>query len=666
MGSHTSSGEGLVISFEGKLASLQFQDDSSARTEFSSLNLWTLDFILKLTDLSTSDVSSPVELSGDKFQSRHFDLLREGFNALKSSDVTRVVIIRFFFSSKDGQVAKSDFLERRFEGCEIVRASRSFLSPLSHAAAVASFKDNVEAQALSGLQVVPQTMGGLLLEAVAVEGIGALLQRLNQEIDTRLSFPWLLETHVERRRVFWVQGREDFESSRRAYEAAIALGLTLVVLDHAGHWLEDDNGPHAHVREAFIPTNIDVDEGFSQRIVDAVKNYPHPVDGITTISDLRLAGVARACEMLGLPTAPSSAYATAGDKAVTRRLEDEGSGESFRVTKPSDLDAIIAERRTKLQYPLIVKPCTGWNSDCVTKVVDEASLYAAVRKASERHAHSPNRSTGVVVEPYIDGPEVDANFVILDGEILFYDITDDFPCTADVAGKDDAANANFMETLMLVPSGLPDDEKAMMRESLKKSILRQGFPSGIFHCEARVRGSRAAYRARDDNGLLDLHAPPVSSGDETASCYLHEINARPPGYLNTVGVLLAYGVDYYAIRLLLALGSEGHERVKALSQPFKGGKPQYTLGVTILPARRSGIMETEDAVVEMMDRHPWLRDYIVDYKTCKKRGDVVQGPESPELWWVAYVTVASRVGRGDCLEKVQFVRDHFTYKLADE
>jgi biotin carboxylase len=327
------------------------------------------------------------------------------------------------------------------------------------------------------------------------------------------------------------------------------------------------------------------------------------------------------------------------------------------------LEGVIAERGEKgFVFPLIVKPCTGWNSDCVVKVRDLEELRAAVRRASARHADSAAKNTGVVIEPYVDGPEVDANFVVLDGEVLFCDVTDDFPCSGDlVEGK----AANFMETLMDVPSALPQNEQAMMVESLRQSIKRCGFASGIFHCEARVRNSNAYYKPREDNGILDLHVR-SESVTKSPSCYLHEVNARPPGYINCVAALLAYGVDYYAIRLLLALGPSENERIKALAQPFLGGKPQYTLGIAVLPPTREGIMGSEDAVGEFLEANPDLQEHVVFHQTVKERGEVVQGPDSSELWCVGYVIVASPEGRKACLELAQSVRERFDYKLLDE
>jgi hypothetical protein len=446
------------------------------------------------------------------------------------------------------------------------------------------------------------------------------------------------------------------------------MGITIVVLDQPGHWLEDDNGPHARYREAFIPISVDGEEGLTQRIVNAVRSYPHKVDGIVTISDVRLPFVAKACEILGLPTSPSAAYFLAGDKGATRELENDAAQkkEGFVLNTAAELDMVLSQEETCIQYPLIVKPCTGWNSDCVVKVRNQDELYAAVHRASARHAHSPNSSTKVVIEPYIDGPEVDSNFIILDGEVLFCDISDDFPSLGDRPDAEiNVAAANFMETLMDVPTKLPINEQEVLKDGLTRAIARLGFRSGIFHCEARVRNSRAHYRQNHD-GIVDLHVPDQAETNKYPSCYLHEVNARSPGYINCVAALLAYGVDYYAVRLLLSLGPRENQRVRVLAQPYLGGKPQYTLGVVVLPPTRAGIMASANAVEDYLIANPALRKHVVHHQILRKEGEFVEGPDSSELLAVGYIIVASRKGRQQCLELAKQIVESFDYRLEDD
>lgn len=619
--------------------------------ENSEQQYWSLDLILRpVKDHDNGQFSSYLDVNPS--ESTPLLFLNESI-ASAPLEIQEATAIRFFFSNKDGQVARCDFLERRLECCELVSKVASFLSPLQSVTSV------------DASQVTPDYLCDILsmaVGAVRVRNCGSKdpvksLQELDHELKNRLSFPWILPEAIPRRRVAWVQGREDILSSRRAYEAAWALGISIVIIDQAGHWLQDDNGPYSHLRESFIPLNIDVDEGFTQRIVDAVRGCPQEIVGLMTISDIRLPGVAKACEILGLPTSAYDAYAIAGNKAKTRMLE-EGSDEFFTLSSAEELQAYLSNRQGRpFEFPMVVKPCIGWNSDCVSKVSNEADLADAVRKAAERHSNSPKQSTAVVVEPYIDGPEVDANFVLQDGEILFFEICDDFPCKGDAgdAGLED----NFQETQMVFPTSLPDREMAAIRGSIHKSILRQGFSSGIFHCEARIRHSCVHYGIQD--GILDLEEKAEAPSHEV-NVYLLEINARPPGYPASVAVQLCYGVDYYALRLLQCMGSAEDTRVRALSQPFLNG-PQFTLAMTVVPQRQAGIMKTADAGLEFLQRHDKLRDQIPDYKTSKKGGDIIEGPSSNSLWWIAYFSVFSRVGRRDCLQLAQYIRENCSYEV---
>ncbi|KAL0933682.1 ATP-grasp superfamily protein [Colletotrichum truncatum] len=583
-------------------------------------------------------------------------------------DSRHATILRLVFSSDSGTVIRPDFITYRLHGYDDIQLAVGFLDPLSPVAATNPDQAiNVKTKD-DFLSLLQNAVGGATARASKPEDTTLNLRaRLDEEFAKRLSIPWTVPQPLTQKRVFWVQGRANIEASQQFYKAARALGITLVVLDEPGHWLEDNSGPHAHYREAFIPIGIAGDEGLTQRVVEAVRAYPHPVHGVVCISDVRLPLVARACEILGLPTSSSTAYANAGNKGASREIESAASGQEdgFVLHAVQDLETVLAERGGKLTYPLIVKPCTGWNSDCVVKVRNEDELRAAVLRASERHASSAARSTSVVIEPYIDGPEVDANFIVLNGDVLFCDVTDDFPCSADLPETEGTKAANFMETLMDVPSALPDEEKVMMRNSLAGSIARLGFQSGVFHCEARVRDSRGYYAIDPTDDILDLKLLETAPS-KAASCFLHEVNARPPGYINCVAALLAHGVDYYAVRLLLSLGSEEDARVKALSQPFLHGKPQYILGISVLAPTRSGIMGSEDAVRDFLEANQDLKRHVVHFQTVKEKGEWVHGPDSSELWCVGYVIVVSKEGRRECLKLDREVRKRFDYILQDE
>jgi biotin carboxylase len=617
---------------------------------------WSLDIVLhpsaqKANGSATGDCNEQLQSTIQLNTSASPSLAFLG-NCLESTqNGTEPAAMRFIFAAQDGHVTRSDFLEQRLEFSQYVAKTTSFVSPLAAISSVAQ----CQVTSTSLVDILPKAVGGILPRTPVSEDPGSVLRSLDAELANKLSFPWVIATPLQRKRVAWVQGRENIDVSRRAYEAARALGITLIIMDNEGHWLQDN--AWSHLRESFIPVNIEVDNGLPQRIVDAVRAYPHQIDGVVTISDFRLPAIAKACEILGLPTAPYEAYAIAKDKAKTRMLEPDAN-ESFTLSSAEELTVWLAEhKQSPLQFPLIVKPCHGYNSDCVSKVWNEGELAEAVRRASARHADAADPNTSVVVEPYIDGPEVDINLVLLDGEVLSCEISDDFPCEGDA--KDARLEAGFQETKVVMPTALPEEEKAALRNSLHRSIMRQGFQSGVFHCEARVRYSRVRYATQD--GVLDLEQK-LEHPTHEISVYLHEINARPPGYLETAAVSMTYGLDYFAIRLLLSLGPEENSRVRALAQPFLNG-PQFHLSITILPQRQAGIMKTEDAAESFLAEYPEIRKQVVDYDTQMKKGAVLDGPAAASLWWVAYYSVISRVSRQDCLRLVDFIQTNFSYEL---
>ncbi|GAQ39416.1 hypothetical protein AtubIFM56815_007789 [Aspergillus tubingensis] len=569
----------------------------------------------------------------------------------KGVDDTFPVIMKFVLSREDGYLVRSDFLQQRLDGMKHVSWVVGFLRPLQK---VTTPRAPIAGTAHDLSALLSITVGAILLDTSSVTDLHDTLDSVEEALCNRISYPWVVPTPIARKRLAWVEGRKDADASRRMYEAAVALGITLVIIDKPGHWLEDDHGPYAHLREGFIATNIDVDEGFVDRIVTAVRSYDKPIDGIMTVSDSRLIGVARACEILGYPTSPSSAYVLAGDKYQTRMMEPDTHG-AFRVFGTDELSKVL--RSTEVAYPLIVKPCLGWGSQAVTKVSTEVELFKAVEKACECHALSPQQRSDAVIEPYIDGPEVDANFVLLNGEVIFCEISDDFPSPGD---RDSQQSHNFVETMVHIPSALPLHELKAIRDTLHQSILRQGFSTGTFHCEARLQYSSHEFR-KDDNGFEDLYhrRDTDSSSGRSVRVYLLEINARPAGYLETVGVNLVYGVDYFAQQMLFSVNDE--LRYRALCHPFSDG-PRSNLSILVLQEDVSGIMKTEDATAELLRQHPELEPHVPLYATIKKKGDRLVGPKSSEVHFIAWLLVTAKKRR-ECLRLVQKIRSNFRYEV---
>ncbi|THC89783.1 hypothetical protein EYZ11_010761 [Aspergillus tanneri] len=209
----------------------------------------------------------------------------------------------------------------------------------------------------------------------------------------------------------------------------------------------------AMVEESFVPfdTNVDAHFGRLTQALEALR-----VDGIVTRNDRLVRAVAVVAEAFGFPTSPAAAFETATNKYATRLSEIE---RGLCVSGPSDLQEKLhpsnGNEPIRLQYPLVVKPCEGDRSHYLSK----------------------------------------------DGEILFCEVSDDFPSDADSPGATIADT--FQETAFAHPSRLTSSEQDLLRQALLGRILHMGFRSGVFHVEARVRYSVMKYV--EENGTLDLH-----------------------------------------------------------------------------------------------------------------------------------------------------------------
>ncbi|KAF1828208.1 hypothetical protein BDW02DRAFT_512947, partial [Decorospora gaudefroyi] len=329
-----------------------------------------------------------------------------------------------------------------------------------------------------------------------------------------------------------------------------------------------------YLRDEFIVCDMILDEGLPKRIVEAVSLSRSPVDGIITYLDKYLTATAKAAEILGLGTKPSKSIQICTDKKQTREFVSSGMV-SFAVSGLIDLKNCTEHWREILEYPLIVKPARGNLSEGVCSVENFTDLLAAVQRVEE---HFLGRT--ILIEPYIAGPEVDANLVLLGGEILFCEINDDFPSAAEI--PDRIRSISFAETSTIMPSALTTSELSMLRSTLAETLNRLNFRNGVFHIEARVQNSRMHYTTVRQGVELVRRDALHEDVAEPPSCFLIEINVRTPGHQETFAVEYTYGIDYYAMYTLLAITAPsrelpGHdlpfqyselERLKAVSQPF--------------------------------------------------------------------------------------------------
>jgi biotin carboxylase len=340
-------------------------------------------------------------------------------------------------------------------------------------------------------------------------------------------------------------------------------------------------------------------------------------------------------------------------------VDSQGSGTSdFQFLRFTDLDDIQAklsstEDPLAIHYPAIVKPVSGYLSEGVARVRTDAELLASVARIdAARHGKA------VIVETYIDGPEFDANIILCEGGIVFFELVDDFPSAGD---KD--AGGTFFETSEFTPSALPDSEREMVKKSVHNTLLNLGFKWGLFHVEGRVKDSSMEFRAESD--VVDLR-PRTVPRKSAPACFLVEINARIPGLGCAMATMHTYGVDFYAVHLLTCLRDA--ERLRLVATPFSfSGRidgSQYWCEVVFIQPARGGRLLSPDPCGELLNRHPELKANVARSLCCYKEGDMIPDPATGVCLLLAYFLAYSRENREHVREVAERIRGEFRYDVV--
>lgn len=536
--------------------------------------------------------------------------------------------------------------------CPNLELATSFSQPRQHFSA-----DTITSGDLSS--AFSSAAGGLLIPTTQ-SGIKFNSRLLDAELNTRLSLPWLTATPPHPQRLAMLcGGRNDFENGtgKRIYSAAKALGISMVVLDAPGHWIELPE--YSHLREVFLPIELSRGPEFPQRIVDMLEAYGKKIDGIITFFESYLVAVATAAEIMGLPTQPPEAYAIATDKYKTSVHEGHKTFLAHNLE-----EAVSISQDAGLPYPLIVKPCRGWSSEGVTLVSKPEDLSSAVAAIdTSRHG------TAFVMEEYCSGPEVDANLVLLDDELLFFEVSDDLPKSAEAAGESGEAGkaGNFVETTNILPSALPSAELALLRDELHQSLRRMGLTSGMYHLEARVKDSSMEYTLT--KGIIDLSPVPSQQHQKPPSSWLIEINPRPPGVQTSDASQSTYGIDFWGLGLLFPLDDK--ERLKSLSTPFSTETgAQYWSKIIFIPVEKEGVLWYDDVDVnpcqELLNRIPELRQCVSTAVCLWKKGDRLPDPSIGTTVWMGYFVVFSRLGRRHVQEIANLLMEEIRFEIRTE
>lgn len=371
-----------------------------------------------------------------------------------------------------------------------------------------------------------------------------------------------------------------YSGKRFIFEKAKELGVRTVVIDGPDSWSQ------MMVKEGVIEKFIGLDMSDAETVFDRclaailrVKKEIGDLDGVVSFSEMAMPLVARLAEKLGLPGNPPSAVDQARDKHQTREVMAAAglpTPRNFLITDPNELE----KAANLVGFPAVIKPIYGAASIGVVRVNDlpglkqsyarvvkemagarivagalqqgsdeeEESVSGADKPKADGNAASWIRTT-IMIEEYLDGPEVDVDLVFSDGQPVYGAVTDNWP----------TLEPYFNETGSNSPSILPSYQQRELLELAVCSVQSLGFLQGVFHVECKYtsRGAR-----------------------------LIEVNCRMGGGPVHTMNRLVWGVDLAEEQLLCTAGIP--------SRPPVAAKPLASIAEFSVNAMRTGLLRNVD------------------------------------------------------------------------
>ncbi|KAH6640024.1 hypothetical protein BKA67DRAFT_651927 [Truncatella angustata] len=560
--------------------------------------------------------------------------------------------MRFILPAEDGYIVRGDFVEEMFRGCPLALRAKGFTTPGQHCI-VNRQTDTTEGSAQSLLALLQSSVGVIVVNSKATT------EALDDAFKNRLSWPWTVPVPFKQSRIVIVGEARREMMAQIFYATTRGCGVSVVVMDRPGHWMEDPAGTSAHLREHFVPFTGYTLEDLPQRVVETIRELPYRVDGLLSTVEAFLPGVARAAEILGLPTISPEVYSRATNKYETRRLSPAPT--TIKVNSLEDFIQDLKGMSEPLQYPLVVKPTHGHGSLGASKVRNDDELVDALRfsfASLEKQQDLLKLKIGearVIIETYCEGPEVDVNLALWEDELLFSEVSDNFPCRADRPDADKTDHLGQMGSAY--PSGLPQAEIDMLKKDVLAIIRKLGIRSGVVHAEARVHNSTVEWHT-DQDGVQELRprTGPIPPGG--AKTFLLEVNPRPPGNPELAASSYVNGMSFYALQLMQITGDEA--RFRSLSHGFLN-RPLYHYSWTPL-------LLFGPVTGGRMPRDLGLAKYGLDTHHAFQwllwpGGDIVPPTEQIPHPGLGFMLFRSRESRRDVLEKVAIARHKMHIQL---
>ena len=270
------------------------------------------------------------------------------------------------------------------------------------------------------------------------------------------------------------------------------MGLLPIVVDMNPHAVGFSEG---NILKEVIST-IDI-----PAVVEAAKR--HRVDGVMTLaSDMPMRCVAAVAKELGIVGISDETAIKATDKGEMRKAlaaHNVPIPKFYVVSSKQEFDEIVSLFTT----PFIVKPADNSGSRGVVKLTDSTDKAAADR--AYKYSLESSRNGKVVVEEFMEGPEVSVETLAIDGECHIIQITDKITTGA----------PHFVEMGHTQPSRLDKNTTDEISRITKEANKAVGISNGPSHTEIIVTkdGPKIVeLGARLGGDCITTHLVPLSTG----------------------------------------------------------------------------------------------------------------------------------------------------------
>lgn len=330
-----------------------------------------------------------------------------------------------------------------------------------------------------------------------------------------------------------------------AIKKAKKMGLSIVVVDmdpEAIGFKEDG------IEKEVIST-IDV-----PKVLDAARK--HKIDGIMTLaSDMPMRTIAVVSKQMNIPGVTEETALKATNKALMRdalKHREVPIPMFFKVnTKTQIIEAV--ERIRDAGYRCIVKPADNSGSRGVTLLSDFEKY--TILKAYE-YGKRFSRSGDLIVEEFMEGPEVSVETISINGECYVLQITDKLTTGAPY----------FVEMGHSQPSDLPEDVKEKIILTAKKAVKAIGIENGPSHTEIKVTkdGPKIVeLGARLGGDCITTHLVPLSTGIDMVECCINIALGQKPDLNKKVSK--ASAIRYLDSKIGQIKSISGVEKAKAIN-----------------------------------------------------------------------------------------------------